>query len=116
MFTERSSISTILHCPPGLALAPPVCFNVTSDQIWDYVIVGSGAGRIPLADRLSEAGHSVLMLEKGPPSMGIWGGAMKPVAAKLHADVFRWSEDDFVFPNLGSRCRANDRKNNYIVE
>lgn len=40
--------------------------------------MGSGAGGIPLADRLSEAGHTVLMLEKGPPSTGIWGGTMKP--------------------------------------
>ncbi|KAH9906803.1 cellobiose dehydrogenase [Xylariomycetidae sp. FL2044] len=61
-----------------IALAPPVCSNVTTDQTWDYIIVGSGAGGIPLADRLSEAGHSVLLLEKGPPSTGIWGGTMRP--------------------------------------
>ncbi|KAI1486834.1 hypothetical protein F5X96DRAFT_673238 [Biscogniauxia mediterranea] len=65
---------------PNIALAPPptVCSNITSDQTWDYIIVGSGAGGIPLADRLSEAGHTVLLLEKGPPSTGRWGGTMKP--------------------------------------
>jgi len=31
-----------------------------------------------MADRLSEAGHKVLLLEKGPPSSGRWGGTMKP--------------------------------------
>ncbi|KAI1506028.1 cellobiose dehydrogenase [Biscogniauxia marginata] len=65
---------------PNIALAPPpaVCSNFTSDQTWDYIIVGSGAGGIPVADRLSEAGHTVLLLEKGPPSTNQWGGTMKP--------------------------------------
>ncbi len=31
-----------------------------------------------MADKLSEAGHKVLLLEKGPPSSGRWGGTMKP--------------------------------------
>ncbi|KAI0852835.1 putative cellobiose dehydrogenase [Daldinia vernicosa] len=62
----------------NVGLAPPVCSNVTASQTWDYIIIGSGAGGIPLADRLSEAGHTVLLLEKGPPSTGIWGGTLKP--------------------------------------
>jgi len=40
--------------------------------------VGSGPAGMPLADRLSEAGHKVLLLEKGPPSSGRWGGTMRP--------------------------------------
>lgn len=54
------------------------CANVSAAQTYDYIIIGSGAGGIPLADRLSEAGHSVLLVEKGPPSSGRWGGVMKP--------------------------------------
>ncbi|KAI0394499.1 cellobiose dehydrogenase [Xylariaceae sp. FL0594] len=63
-----------------IKLAPPaaVCSNVTADQTYDYIIVGSGAGGIPLADRLTESGHTVLLLEKGPPSTGLWGGVLKP--------------------------------------
>ncbi|KAH8680545.1 cellobiose dehydrogenase [Xylariales sp. PMI_506] len=45
---------------------------------YDYIIIGAGAGGIPLADKLSEAGKSVLLIEKGPPSSGRWGGTMKP--------------------------------------
>ncbi|EFQ32394.1 fungal cellulose binding domain-containing protein [Colletotrichum graminicola] len=45
---------------------------------YDYIVIGAGAGGIPLADKLSEAGKSVLLIEKGPPSSGRWGGTMKP--------------------------------------
>ncbi|EHA53095.1 hypothetical protein MCOR27_009274 [Pyricularia oryzae] len=45
---------------------------------YDYVVVGAGAGGIPIADKLSEAGKSVLLIEKGPPSTGRWGGNLKP--------------------------------------
>jgi cellobiose dehydrogenase (acceptor) len=51
---------------------------VSGDQTYDYVVVGAGAGGIAAADRLSESGASVLLLEKGPPSTGRWGGTMKP--------------------------------------
>ncbi|KAF2463115.1 FAD/NAD(P)-binding domain-containing protein [Lindgomyces ingoldianus] len=54
------------------------CTAVGSGQTYDYIVIGSGAGGIPIADRLSEAGHSVLLLEKGPPSSGRWNGTMKP--------------------------------------
>lgn len=41
---------------------------------YDYVVIGGGAGGIPVADKLSEAGYSVLLIEKGPPTSGRWGG------------------------------------------
>ncbi|KAJ9132135.1 Carbohydrate-binding module family 1 protein [Coniochaeta hoffmannii] len=47
-------------------------------KTYEYIIVGAGAGGIPLADRLTAAGHSVLLIEKGPPSSGRYGGTMKP--------------------------------------
>ncbi|KAI0388725.1 hypothetical protein F5Y17DRAFT_474158 [Xylariaceae sp. FL0594] len=56
----------------------PTCRAEMENQTFDYIIVGAGAGGIPLADRLSERGHSVLLIEKGPPSLGMWGGNMKP--------------------------------------
>ncbi|KAK8229049.1 cellobiose dehydrogenase [Phyllosticta capitalensis] len=39
---------------------------------YDYIVVGAGAAGIPLADKLSEAGKSVLLVERGPPSSGRW--------------------------------------------
>ncbi|CAK4030971.1 carbohydrate-binding module family 1 Non-catalytic module family CDH [Lecanosticta acicola] len=47
-------------------------------QTYDYIVVGAGAGGIPLADKLSENGASVLLVERGPPSSGRWGGTLKP--------------------------------------
>ncbi|KAK3622679.1 hypothetical protein LTR56_022058 [Elasticomyces elasticus] len=60
--------------------APVACpsTNALANTTWDYIIVGAGAGGIPLADKLSETGASVLLLEKGPPSSGRWGGDVKP--------------------------------------
>ncbi|KAI0440680.1 cellobiose dehydrogenase [Xylaria telfairii] len=55
------------------------CHPEMANQTFDYIIIGGGAGGIPMADRLSEKGHSVLLLEKGPPSLGMWGGNMKPL-------------------------------------
>lgn len=52
--------------------------SAVTSQTWDYIVVGAGAGGIPIADKLSESGASVLLIEKGPPSSGRWGGAMKP--------------------------------------
>ena len=49
-----------------------------TDTAYDYVIVGGGAGGLPLADRLSAEGKSVLLIEKGGPSTGRWGGSRKP--------------------------------------
>ncbi|KAK3682730.1 carbohydrate-binding module family 1 protein [Podospora appendiculata] len=51
---------------------------VPTGLTYDYVIVGGGAGGIPLADKLSESGKSVLLIEKGPASSGRFGGTMKP--------------------------------------
>ncbi|RKU45211.1 hypothetical protein DL546_008237 [Coniochaeta pulveracea] len=60
------------------ATATSISSTPVPTTTYDYVIVGGGAGGIPLADKLSEAGKKVLLIEKGPPSSGRWGGTMKP--------------------------------------
>lgn len=52
--------------------------NPAANGTWDYIVVGAGAGGIPMADKLSEDGSSVLLVERGPPSSGRWGGDIKP--------------------------------------
>jgi cellobiose dehydrogenase (acceptor) len=63
---------------PTTTSAAPVGTPVPTGTAYDYIVIGSGAGGIPVADRLSETGASVLLIEKGPVSSGRWGGDVKP--------------------------------------
>lgn len=58
--------------------ASPTTFKgvpVPSATSYDYVVIGGGAAGIPIADKLSAAGHSVLLIEKGVASSARWGGS-----------------------------------------
>ncbi|KAG9256241.1 cellobiose dehydrogenase [Emericellopsis atlantica] len=45
---------------------------------WDAIVVGAGTAGIIVADRLSEAGLTTLLLEQGGPSYGITVGTERP--------------------------------------
>ncbi|KAJ1308933.1 hypothetical protein OPQ81_004617 [Rhizoctonia solani] len=45
---------------------------------YDYIVVGAGASGIIVADRLSEAGKNVLLIERGGPSTAQTGGTEVP--------------------------------------
>ncbi|KAF5366213.1 hypothetical protein D9758_005728 [Tetrapyrgos nigripes] len=45
---------------------------------YDYIVVGAGPGGIIAADRLSEAGKKVLLLDRGGPSTWQTGGRYQP--------------------------------------
>lgn len=51
---------------------PPVA--TVSNQTWDYIVAGGGPAGIITATRFAEAGHSVLLLERGPASFASVGG------------------------------------------
>ena len=70
--TTTTASKTTTAGPTGISGTP------APTTTYDYVVVGGGAGGIPLADKLSEAGHSVLLIERGPASTGQWGGTLKP--------------------------------------
>jgi cellobiose dehydrogenase (acceptor) len=74
--TASSTVSSSASATPTGATCPDS--NPVTEKTWDYIVVGAGAGGIPLADKLSESGASVLLLERGPPSSGRWGGTRKP--------------------------------------
>ncbi|KAI1823085.1 fungal cellulose binding domain-containing protein [Xylaria intraflava] len=63
--------------PTSTPTSTPTGVPVPTDT-YDYIVVGGGAGGIPIADKLSEAGKKVLLIEKGPASSGRWGGTLGP--------------------------------------
>lgn len=69
---------TSVAAPTTTASATPTTFKgvpVPAATSYDYVVVGGGAAGIPMADKLSAAGHSVLLIEKGVASSARWGGS-----------------------------------------
>ncbi len=70
---EATPTTTSTSVPVPTATGVPV-----PGIAYDYIVVGAGAGGISISDKLSEAGKSVLLIERGPPSSGRWGGDIKP--------------------------------------
>jgi len=66
---SATTTSLTVSCPTNHAIP---------NNTYDYIVVGGGAGGIPIAAKLTEAGKSVLLIERGPPSSGRWGGDMRP--------------------------------------
>ncbi|KFZ10486.1 hypothetical protein V502_08083 [Pseudogymnoascus sp. VKM F-4520 (FW-2644)] len=75
---------TTTSAPTSTGTAPPTTTTTKFPVIpvptgtFDYIVVGGGAGGIPVADKLSETGKKTLLIERGPPSSGRWDGTMKP--------------------------------------
>lgn len=69
--------SSPTHTPTGSGTPTPTptIGEPVPTGSFDYIVVGGGAGGITVADRLSEDGSSVLLVEKGPPSSFRWGGS-----------------------------------------
>lgn len=67
--------STSTSTPTGTPMPTSVSAVPVPTGSYDYIVIGAGAGGIPIADKLSEAGKSVLLIEKGPPSSGRWASS-----------------------------------------
>ncbi|QRW24931.1 GMC oxidoreductase [Rhizoctonia solani] len=64
----------------GVLVSSLLFAGIASSQqtTYDYIVVGSGPSGIVMADRLSEAGKSVLLIERGGPSTALTGGTDTP--------------------------------------
>ncbi len=66
-----------------------------SEEVYDFIVVGSGAGGAPVATRLAERGFSVLVLEAGQDH----GDNIKITTPSYHgisSEDYRWSWNFFV--------------------
>ncbi|KXT01638.1 hypothetical protein AC578_8009 [Pseudocercospora eumusae] len=61
----RNIAGIILAAAAATVAAVPVIEERQDDLVFDYIVVGSGAGGGPLASRLARAGQSVLLIESG---------------------------------------------------
>ncbi|KAJ4373659.1 hypothetical protein N0V86_007802 [Didymella sp. IMI 355093] len=78
-----SATATVSASKTSSISSPTACVGTAAPSgSYDYIIVGGGAGGIPVADKLSESGKKVLLIEKGPPSLGRFGGTMGPAWLK----------------------------------
>jgi cellobiose dehydrogenase (acceptor) len=64
-------------CPTATATSI-VGVPVPTGTTFDYVVVGGGAGGLPMSDKLSESGKKVLLIEKGFASTYEHGGTLGP--------------------------------------
>lgn len=88
---------------------------------WDAIVIGAGTAGIIVADRLSEAGHSTLLLERGGASYGITGGHERPDWLKgtnlSRVDVPGLCKfhNDFVFGKLCSHMKQTRASSRVIL-
>lgn len=76
------------------------------NQSYEYIVCGGGTVGCVLASRLSQAGHSVLVIEAGPEDYN--EQIMSPVAAPhLHGTKFEYNMMTSKQPGLGNRSVPN---------
>lgn len=71
-----TSTPTPTVTPTVTPTAIPVPTNVLGEA--DFIVVGGGAGGLVAADRLSEGGKTVVLVERGPPATYEHGGKIIP--------------------------------------
>lgn len=72
-------------------------------DVFDYVIVGAGSAGCVLADRLSAAGRSVLVLEYGGSDRSIFIQMPSALAIPMNTRKYNWHYESEPEPHLGGR-------------
>ncbi len=79
------------------------------DQSFDYIIVGSGSAGSVLTYRLTEAGHSVLLLEFGGTDRGPLIQMPSALSIPMNMAQYNWGFETEPEPYLGGRRLATPR-------
>jgi choline dehydrogenase len=78
-------------------------------QEFDYIVVGSGSAGSVMACRLSEAGHSVLVLEYGGTDRGPLIQMPSALSIPMNMKRYNWGYETEPEPHLGGRRLATPR-------
>jgi choline dehydrogenase len=79
------------------------------DQSFDYIIVGSGSAGSVLTYRLTEAGHSVLLLEYGGTDRGPLIQMPSALSIPMNMNQYNWGFETEPEPHLGGRRLVTPR-------
>ncbi len=79
------------------------------DTSFDYIIVGSGSAGSVLTYRLTEAGHSVLLLEYGGTDRGPLIQMPSALSIPMNMAQYNWGFETEPEPHLGGRRLATPR-------
>ena len=82
---------------------------MTEETTADYVIVGAGSAGCVLADRLSEDGSRVVLLEAGPPDRSPWIHVPVGVLKLLFHPTLNWNYRAEPEPGTGDRVIEHPR-------
>ena len=72
-------------------------------EAFDYIIVGAGSAGCVLADRLSAAGHSVVVLEYGGSDRSVFIQMPSALAIPMNTKKYNWHYESEPEPHLGGR-------------
>ena len=78
-------------------------------EAFDYVIVGAGSAGCVLAERLSAAGRSVLVLEHGGSDRSIFIQMPSALAIPMNTRRYNWGYESEPEPHLGGRRISTPR-------
>ncbi|PPJ54849.1 hypothetical protein CBER1_07850 [Cercospora berteroae] len=102
------------HKHEGTKRKRQCCDNLNQPGIYDYIVVGSGAGGGPVACRLARAGFSVLLIEAGTDTSGyqdVQVPSFHPRASELPRQLWAYFVERYEDPAQQLR----DTKQVYLV-